>query len=259
MNIEIILRTHNLSNVHKDRQRYFNISKTKLIQGCLTSLIRSANMLVGHDVSYVVLDDHSTDELIDSFDDIFALTSYPYQIINLDQRGHNYSGLKQFEYCKNSTADIVYSVEDDYLHCSSALVEMVEAYVLFKQKMQKEVCIYPFDMPDDYVPPWLEPCYVVHGTKRHWKTGTWTTQTMMCNPCVFNDYWAIFEELANGYDPNTHLIHEGNTISKIWKNHVPRFSPIPSLALHMQFDTQVDPFIDWKMWWGKYSSFSNSL
>jgi len=32
-----------------------------------------------------------------------------------------------------------------------------------------------------------------------------------------------------------------------------RFNPIPSLALHMQFDAQWDPFIEWKQWWKDYA------
>ena len=29
----------------------------------------------------------------------------------------------------------------------------------------------------------------------------------------------------------------------------PSISPIPSLALHFQYDTEKDPYIDWKSWW----------
>lgn len=255
MNIEIVMRTHNLSNIHKDRKRYINITKTELIAGCLTSLVNSCK-LSKHNFNFIILDDHSTDELFEKFDKIFATTLFPVEIINLEEKGFNNSALKQFEYAKNSKADLVYSVEDDYLHCPSAMTEMVDSYYIFLQNIQKEVCIFPFDMPDDYKPPWMEPCYVVHGSKRHWRTGNWTTQTMLCKPEIFQNHWELFEKLALGYCPIKHEIHEGNTIYHIWKNHVPRFSPIQSLALHMQFDTQIDPFIDWKYWWDNYTCLS---
>ena len=55
---------------------------------------------------------------------------------------------------KNSTADLVYSVEDDYLHCTEALQEMLLSYQYLKShyNLQKELCLFPFDNPEDYVP-----------------------------------------------------------------------------------------------------------
>lgn len=253
MNIDVVLRTHNTSNVHTDRERYINISKTQLILGCLSSLVKSSSLIVGHNINFIILDDNSTEDLFPQIDDIFNQYSLTYELVHLPEKGYKYSALKQFQYCRDSKADLVYSVEDDYLHCPSAISEMIDNYQLFTEKTGKEICIYPFDMPDDYIPPWMEQCMVVHGTKRHWRTGIWTTNTMMCSPKVFQDHWTTFETLAKGYDSTKHEIHEGNTICNIWRNHVIRFSPIPSLALHMQFDTQIDPYIDWKYWWEKFT------
>ena len=50
---------------------------------------------------------------------------------------------------------------------------------------------------------------------------------------------------------------EGNTIGEIWKNDVIRVNPIPSLALHIQFEKQRDPFINHMQWWNKYSKINN--
>ena len=46
-------------------------------------------------------------------------------------------------------------------------------------------------------------------------------------------------------------IHEGTTINKIWRENVYLFTPIPSVALHMQFKEQIDKFIDWKPLWNR--------
>lgn len=253
MNLDIILRTHNRSNIHKDRQRYIDVDKTTLIIKCLSSVINSANLLENCNVNYVILDDNSTEELFPKLNYIFSKSKFPCTIIHLDKSGYNYSALKQFEFCKNSKADLVYSLEDDYLHSPTALTEMLESYQIFKEKTGKEIAIYPFDMPDDYRPPWMSPCYLVYGSRRHWRTGHWTTQTMLVRPELFKIHWPIFEKLATGYDPVRNEIHEGNTILEIWKNHALRFSPVPSLALHMQFDQQIDPYINWEFWWKNYT------
>ena len=252
MKIEIILRTHDQSNIHKDRERYCQIPKRDLILGCLQSLINSSNLVANHEINFKILDDHSSSELIQGIYDKFETCRWPYELYNLAEKGHQYSGLKQFEFGKNSEADLVYLVEDDYLHCPSALTEMIDSYELFVAKSGQEVVIYPFDMPDDYVPPWMAPCFVVHGSQRHWRSGTWTTFTMMARPQLFNDHWPVFEKLGGQYDGEN--VHEGNTICEIWKNHALRFSPIQSLALHMQFDTQQDPYIDWPRWWSQYAN-----
>lgn len=254
MRLEIIVRTHNKSNVHTDRPRYINVDKTTLILGCLSSIINSTNNVSDHEIEFIILDDNSTEDFFIKLENIFSRSKFPYKLFHLEEKGYNYSALKQFEACKNSTADLVYSVEDDYLHCPTAIAEMLESYNLFTEKTGKNIVIFPFDMPDDYIPPWMEPCYVVHGSRRHWKTGSWTTNTMLTKPEIFKEHWHYFEKLAKEYSPITHEVHEGNTILNIYKNnHALRFSPIPSLALHMQFDQQKDPYLDWKFWWNNYT------
>lgn len=255
--LDIIMRTHDQTNVHTDRQRYCGLSKFELIRGCLISLLKSGNRVFGWDIHYTILDDHSSPEMIAEIEFLMMTQTAAHQthtIIGLDEKGYNHSALQQFELCRSVSADLVYSVEDDYLHCYTALEEMLTDYYLFTQKTGKEICLYPFDMPDDYEPPWLQPSFVVHGSKRHWRTGVWTTNTMLCRPQLFQDHWPLFEKLAKEYNPENHLVHEGNTICDIWKNHALRFSPIPSLALHMQFDTQRDPYINWQQWWDQYTA-----
>lgn len=259
MKLEIILRTHDQSNVHNDRQRYCGFDKKTLILGCVTSLINSANLVKNREIHFKILDDHSSVELINGLHECFSHSKWSYELHNLTESGFNYSALKQFESCRDSDADLVYSVEDDYLHYPSALTEMLDNYELFlSHLLDREIVIYPFDMPDDYAPPNMLPCYVVHGTARHWKTGIWTTNTFMLRPQVLKDHWPVFEKLATKYSPvveygQQDVVHEGSTICDIWKNHAMRFSPISSLALHMQFDTQMDPYIDWRTWWNLYT------
>ena len=254
MKLEIILRTHDGVNIHKDRQRYCGFDKCMLVLGCVASLIKSANQVTEHEINFKVFDDHSSTQLLEGLRERFSLSRWPYEIVNLEKTGHNYSSFRQFEACRDSAADLVYSVEDDYLHCPSALTEMLASYELFVAKSGAEVALFPFDQPDDYVPPWMEPCFVVHGTARHWRTGSWTTATMMVRPQVVRDHWSLFEKLALEYTgDHSNGVHEGTTINKIWKDHALRFSPVESLALHMQFDTQIDPYLDWQYWWNNYT------
>jgi hypothetical protein len=261
MKLHIVIRTHDGKNIHGDRPRYIDIPKKHLIIGCLFSLINSANRVKNHSIHFTILDDHSTPKLISSLNSIFSHSIHSWELIHLQEKGFNYSGYMQFLTCKNSDADLVYSVEDDYLHQENAILEMLFTYEYLKSHyhLQKELCIFPFDNKEDYEYGRVVPGRLFRTPTRHWKEGIWTTFTMMTTPKVFQDHWEVFEKLAlgyktwNGIDEIDELIHEGNTISDIWENNVIRVNPIPSLALHVQFEAQRDPHINHLDWWNKYS------
>ena len=267
MKLEVVLRIHDSQNIHGNKPRYIDIPKKQLIIGCLSSLINSTNFITNVDISFIILNDHCTEDCISKVHKIFSYSKHSYQLINLEVPGFRHSGLKQFEYCKNSSADLVYSVEDDYLHCDKAIQEMILTYQYLKSyySLQKELCLFPFDNPEDYEPQDLYPGRVFRTPVRHWREGIWTTFTMMTTPKVFQDHWETFEKLAskytpwNGVDSIEELVHEGNTISDIWENHVIRVNPIPSLALHVQFERQRDSHIDHLEWWHKYSKIKPNM
>jgi len=264
MKLDIILRIHDGRNIHgyNGQPRYIDVPKKDLIIGCLSSLINSANIVTEEKISFIILNDHCTQDCILKVHEIFKYSKHPYQLVDLEVPGFNYSGLKQFEYCKNSIADLVYSVEDDYLHCLEAIQEMLLTYKYLKSfyHLKKELCLFPFDNKEDYVREYIVPGRLFRTPTRHWKEGIWTTFTMMTAPKVFQDHWEIFKKLASKYtpcneisSPTEDLIWEGNTIANIWEHHVVRVNPIPSLALHIQFEEQRDPHINHLSWWNRYS------
>lgn len=257
MSLEIILRTCDRANVHIDwRTRYCDFSKSALIQGCFVSLVASSRNI--NNVKITVLDDHSSQSTINFIKDILITNGIDHEFISLPEYGYNYSALKQFERCRDSEYKLVYAVEDDYLHVPTAIQEMLDSYYLFYDRVKRPIVLYPFDNPEEYNPPKLS-SFVVHGSNRHWRTGEFTTQVMLSSPVLFKQHWPLFETLATKYNgdylnPRTEHFEESNTIWKIWnEGHAIRFNPIPSLALHMQFIEQLDPFINWRQWWNDYA------
>jgi hypothetical protein len=270
MKLHIIIRTHDGKNIHEQKKRYIQVSKRQLVINCVSSLVNSANQVSNHSVCFTILDDHSTEELITSLQNIFSKSIHSWKIIHLEKRGFNYSALKQFEYCKNSEADLIYSVEDDYLHSPSAIDEMICAYISLKRKYElNKVCIFPYDTPQEYDFNLKEKFLITREKNRHWKSSTWTTQTFMTSPKVLQDYWEHFEKLAKGFAviPRKHkgkindeeIIWEDTTIGNIWRNNVPVFHPIPSLAIHIQFEKERDPYINHLEWWNKYTKIQKTI
>lgn len=260
MKIEVIIRTHDTGNVHDDwRVRYCDLDKNELIKGCFNSVINSAKKVIDHEIKITVLDDNSSENLHIFFKE--KQKEFDFNVISLEETGYQYSAHKQFMMCRDSDADYVYCLEDDYLHTETALQEMIDSIQIFQTKLNtRNVVIYPFNCPRQYNPP--ENCFLVHGSDRHWRSGMYTTNVLFTTPDIFKDHWHLFEKLALNYDgdyiseekQDKPRVMEENTIQTIWgSGNAIRFNPIPSLALHMQFKDQEDPFINWKDWWRDYT------
>jgi glycosyltransferase involved in cell wall biosynthesis len=254
MKLDIILRTHDTSNIHEHptQSRYCGETKQKIIEKCLKSLIGALNNCT-EDVKIICLDDHSTKETKKIILDILNNSKVEYKFIPLKEKGHNYSSLQFFSEAKKSKADLVYLIEDDYLHFPNTIQEMINDYKMFKTNLgDKEICIHPFDDPDNYKPQFIFPSRIVLGSKRHWRTNTYTTFSFMCSPEIIRKHWDKFYILATEYMTEwgqKNNIHEGTTINEIWRNDVILFTPIPSIALHMQYEEQKNKYIDWKKLW----------
>ncbi len=252
--LDIVLRTHNLSNVHGEIPRYCGHDKTTLMLKCVTSLIHSMNACL-KPIRLTILDDHSTDEFLEPLKkSILPRSRHPIELRHMKNGGQNATGLAQFQFMRDAQG-LVYSTEDDYLHEETAINDMLDAYSHFSAKCNPhglDVAIYPFDMPDNYVPPWHSPCIVSHGPRQHWRTTTWSTYTMMVPSLVVRRHWARFDLLARQYGTawgRANNVHEGTTLTQIWSSDTRLFSPIRSIALHMQFEGQRDPYIDWRERW----------
>lgn len=253
MKLDIIVRTHSKSNVHtaaRTHERYVGAPKSEVLLRCVNSLIVSINAAEA-DIRVWVLDDTSDEPVLNTLRTILQKCRYPTELIQLppEKCGVQGSALAQFEAGKTYGRDMVYFVEDDYLHTPSAIEEMIGSYELFKRNLGgQEVALFPCDYPDRYMPHEIEPTRVVYGSHRHWRTVRHTTYTCMLSHSLLVTQWQHFETLAKNYklDPR---ITEENTINVIWRECAVLFSPIPSLALHLQFKEHKDPYIDWRAWW----------
>lgn len=253
MQLDIHLQTHSDTSVH-GANRYVVAPKSDIMLRCTQSLVTSINQARG-DIILRVFDDHSTSEVLGRLHRILDRCDHPVEFVALEDRGYNASCLASFSTARDHAREVIYFVEDDYLHTASAIQEMLEVHVLFKEKFGgREIALHPYDDPKNY---WSvifsqEDCRVLYGTRRHWRTNTHTTNTCWLEADTMARNWELFERLAR-YSSTPHgqanHIFEASTINEIWREQVPLFTPIPSLALHLQYEEHKDPFLDWKQWW----------
>lgn len=248
MKLKVILRTCSGPNVHKG-ERFVAVSKEDLLYVCVASLVRSlAESASSADLSLAVIDDHSSGSCVQKIKSLLAACPFRTELISLEETGNPTSLRASYGYARNFAEQAIYFVEDDYLHSPSAISEMIASYEDFSGNLGGvPVAIAPSDDPGYYLPNEIAPSRVVIGRRRHWRTSRSTTGTFMTSKEVLTGYWEIFSMFARyGEYPG---VTERNTINKIWENAVTLFSPIPSLAAHMQFSENIPPFFDWKRLW----------
>ncbi|BAX95058.1 hypothetical protein [Mycobacterium shigaense] len=253
MKLDIHLQTHSDISVH-GAHRYVAAPKSEIMLRCAQSLVTSINHADG-DIVLRVFDDHSSPDVLPTLHRILQKCRYPVEFIALADRGYNASCLASFSRARDDARELVYFVEDDYLHGPSAVAEMLGAHLLFRERLGgREVALHPYDDPRNYCSPIFsrENCSVVYGTHRHWRTNTHTTNTCWVEIATLERNWELFDLLARYSSTpygQEHHIFEASTINRIWREQVALFTPIPSLALHLQHEEHKDPYLDWAQWW----------
>lgn len=246
--LDVILRTHSGLNVHGGGRLSDSLGgKQELVVRSLRSLVNSLAVLEKEqlfEIRLAVLDDHSAEPLLQKVREILGACSFPAKLVQLSVSGNGKSLRACYDYARENTEDLIYFVEDDYLHKAEALTEMVKSHALFsKSLVNRHVGLFPVDYIHIYEGDRMEPAYVVPGATQHWRTVRESTCTFLIPKKLLLEQWNLFVELTeNGVD-------ERNTINAIWRNHAVLFSPVPTLAVHLHGPELLPPFSDWKKLW----------
>jgi hypothetical protein len=160
--------------------------------------------------------------------------------------------LRCYEHGRDYGKDWVYFIQDDFLHQQNSVELMIDAINQFSCNLGKPTSIFPFNKPAEYHDPQntAVPCNLVVGKDRYWRTNIHPAVTLMTHSSIIKLHWDLF------YKMGTSKVSETMEMDSIDKIYYERgyycFTPIPSLALHMQTEWDKDFFIDWKSWWNEY-------
>ena len=144
----IIFRTNtNVEMWNQNRKRIFDEPKIEYVCRSLYSVIRSIKYLNKNNpqvkVKLKIIDDNSSNENLDKIKNLLKSRNIEVEIINHDlsiheniikkqEKRETFSNLstllRAFEIGKNEGEDLIYFLEDDYIHIESALDEMVSSY-----------------------------------------------------------------------------------------------------------------------------------
>jgi len=170
------------------------------------------------------------------------------KIINEQKNEQTYSNLASllscYEIAKKNTDDLVFFVEDDYIHFEPMLEEMIASYERISSQIKKDIFMCPTDYPYLYMNN--SKTNVLIGNKRHWRTVEETLCTFMTSKELLEKYWDNFYKTClDRHDPFEKYINE------IYKDEI-CISPLKSLSVHFTHVNSsygLSPFIDYQKLW----------
>ena len=145
---------------------------------------------------------------------------------------------------KEHGEDLVFFVEDDYLHFEPMMEEMIASYERIASQVNKDIFMCPADYPYLYMNN--EKTNILIGNKRHWRTINQTLCTFMTTKSLLDKYWDNFYNTClDRNDPFEKHLNEIYTKEFC-------ISPLKSLSLHLtnvNSSYGLSPFIDYKKLW----------
>lgn len=260
LHVLVVLQTHSKGDSQhylkmNDHKRFANAPKSEIQRRCTRSLVESMNyakeLFLDSDFELVIYDDHSDESAVQELKNNLNIATFKTQFIPLDTYGIMPSILKCYEHGRDHGKEVVYYAQDDYLYDTTAIYDMILTLMDTSQKIGNFTAIYPFDDPYRYIPQnTVVQSHVIRNRKRHWRTQNATASCFMTHHKVITDNWDVFEAMGK-HQVDSKM--EDNTINKLWQQRgYYLFVPIPSLALHMQYDTEEDDQINWREWWDRY-------
>ena len=260
--ILIILRMNTDIQIwDQNRKRLFEYPKIEYTKRSINSLIKSINFLKNKhsniNVKTIIVDDNSSignlniiKKLIDGNNmEIINLDILKYQnIISKQKNKETFANLasllQSFEIGKNAGKDLIFFVEDDYLHFETMLEEMVSSYERIASQINKDIFMCPSDYPYLYMDN--TKTNVLIGNKRHWRTIDKTLCTFLTTKNLLDRYWDNFyKNCLERHDPFEKYLNE------IYSKEI-CISPLKSLSLHLtniNSSYGLSPFIDYKKLW----------
>ena len=262
--ILILFRTN--SNVEiwdQNKKRLFELTKIEYTLRSLNSLLKSIRFskekYPNIKIQLIIIDDNTNETNLNKIKDLtnnnnFEITFSKVdhgkyrELIKTQKNDQTYSNLVSllscYEIAKKNTDDLVFFVEDDYLHFEPMMEEMIASYERISSQLGNDIFMCPADYPYLYMNN--QKTNILIGNKRHWRTVNKTLCTFMTSKKLLEEYWDNFYKTCiDRNDPFEKYLNE------IYMKEV-CISPLKSLSVHftnVNSSYGLSPFIDYKKLW----------
>ena len=267
--LDVIIRSCSSVNMlTQNKQRIFEKDKIDYTLRSINSILKSVNYTKNShsdvDIEITIIDYNSSDDNLKKITNLLKNSSLPFKLLNLDlnefdskikktnekkekvtlNQISNMSNIYKSLMLSKTSNDLIYFVEDDYIHELDSITEMLFAYERIASLTNEELVICPTDYPYLYVQ--AENTKVYLGEKYHWRKINETLCTFLTSKQIIKKHWEKFLSLCNfEHYPFESPLHE------IYKQEL-CISPIPSIAIHYTNINSIyglSPNKDWKKIW----------
>ncbi len=266
--LDIIIRTcASVNMLTQNKSRLFEKEKIEYTSRTIRSLlysVKSNSQLKKIKISFKVIDHNSSKENLEKIDTIFKNFKINYNLINLDvskfknqiekinERGQevslnqisNMANINQSLVEAKKCDDLIYFVEDDYLHQRNSISEMIFTYERIASQIRSELIICPADYPYLYTKADNTQNFLGHNY--HWRKVDETLCTFLTSKKIIEKYWEKYLSMCKKehapFEKPLHEIYEKELC----------VSPIPSLAVHFTNINSIfglSPNVDWEQIW----------
>jgi hypothetical protein len=249
--------------LNQNKERIFGKEKYEYTLRSLNSILKSIQIAKNNfkylDIKITAIDVGSEEIYIEKIKDMIKKNNINFEYIKLeinelkdfvdqstseDQKSMMSNVYKSLEVGKKGNYDLLYFVEDDYVHEKDCLNEMLFTYEKFASLIKDELILCPSDFP--YLYNKFETTQIILGNKRHWRVVEETLVTFLTSKKLLLKHWNIFASMAKiNHTPFEKPLHE--IYSKQYC-----LSPIPSLAMHCANINSIygiSPIMEWKRLW----------
>ena len=264
--ILVLFRTNsNIEIWDQNKKRLFELPKIEYTLRSLNSLLKSISFSKKKypdiKIKLIIIDDNTNEinlnkirNLTNNNDFDINITKVNHdkyrKLINEQKNEQTYSNLASllcsYEIAKENADDLVFFVEDDYLHFEPMMEEMIASYERISSQINSEIFMCPADYPYLYMNN--QKTNILIGNKRHWRTVNETLCTFMTSKIFLEKYWDNFYKTClDRHDPFEKYINE------VYKSEI-CISPLKSLSVHftnVNSSYGLSPFIDYKKLWNE--------
>ena len=266
--LDIIIRTcTSVTMLTQNKKRLFEQEKIEYTLRTIHSLLNSVKLnsqLQNININFKIIDHNSADQCLMKIENIFKSFNTKYSLINLDvekfkkkinpinERGDkvtsnqmsNMANIYQSLIEAKKSKDLIYFVEDDYIHNKNSINEMIFTYERIASQLDREIILCPTDYP--YLYAKADVSQILLGHQCHWRKVNETLCTFLTSKLMIEKYWnkyiSMCEKEHAPFEKPMHEIYEKELC----------ISPIPSLAIHLTNINSIfglSPNVDWKKTW----------
>ena len=269
--LDVIIRSCSSVNMlTQNKQRIFEKDKIDYTLRSINSVLRSVSYAKNYhsniEIKITVIDHNSSEKNLKKITDLLKKSSLPFKLLNLDlaefekkikktneknetvtsNQISNMSNIYKSLLESKMSKDLVYFVEDDYIHELDSITEMLFTYERIASLTNKEVVICPTDYP--YLYTQAENTKIYLGEKYHWRKIDETLCTFLTSKKIVDQHWEKFLNMCTF----EHYPFE-SPLHKIYKEEL-CISPIPSIAIHCTNVNSIyglSPNKDWERIWNE--------